>query len=84
VLVAFFVGGLEILGVVGDRFELQGTFWNGVSTLNDDYHFGLIGVLIICIFVVSWITSIAIYRYMGYHKLEVAAAELCVELTSER
>jgi nickel/cobalt transporter (NiCoT) family protein len=83
VIVAFFVGGLEILGVVGDRFELQGGFWNKISLLNDDYHFGLIGVLIICIFVVSWITSIAIYRYMGYHKLEVAAAELCVDFAPE-
>ena len=73
VVVASFVGALEILGVVGDRFELQGAFWNGISTLNDNYHFGLIGALVICIFVVSWITSVLIYRYRGYHKLEVAA-----------
>jgi high-affinity nickel-transport protein len=75
VFIAIFVGGLEILGVVGDKFALQGTFWNGISMLNDDYHFGMIGVIIICIFVLSWITSLAAYRYMGYHKLELAASE---------
>jgi high-affinity nickel-transport protein len=72
VLVAVIVGGLEVLGVVGDKFDLHGIFWKGISTLNDDYHFGLIGILIICIFVLSWITSIAAYRCMGYHKLELA------------
>jgi len=80
VLIAFFVGGLEILGVVVDKFDLQGTFWDGVSKLNDDYHFGLIGVMIICIFIASWITSVAAYRYMGYHKLELATSEVGVEL----
>jgi len=76
VLVAFLVGGLEILGVVGDKFELRGTFWNGISMLNDDYHFGMIGVLIICIFVFAWITSLIAYRFMGYHKLELGATQV--------
>jgi nickel/cobalt transporter (NiCoT) family protein len=76
VFIAIVVGGLEILGVVGDKFELQGRFWDGISKLNDDYHFGLIGAVIICIFVLSWIASIVAYRYMGYHKLEAAAEEV--------
>jgi high-affinity nickel-transport protein len=76
VLIAVVVGGLEILGVAGDKFDLHGTFWNGISTLNDDYHFGLIGVIIIGIFVLSWITSIAAYRFMGYHKLELATQDV--------
>jgi high-affinity nickel-transport protein len=75
VLVAIFVGGLELLGVVADKFSLQGFFWNGINKLNDDYHFGMIGVLIIAIFVASWIASIVAYRYMGYHKLELQRGE---------
>lgn len=71
VLIAVFVGGLEILGIGVDKFDLHGIFWDGIRMLNEDYHFSMIGVLIIGIFVFSWITSIVAYRYMGYHKLEL-------------
>jgi len=72
VLVAFLVGGLELLGVVGDEFQLQGAFWNAIGKLNDDYHFGLIGVIIISIFIASWAASAVAYRLMGFEKLHVA------------
>ena len=49
--------------------------------LNDDYHFSMIGVLIIGIFVFSWITSIIAYRYMGYHKLEHSSNDLTTNFT---
>ncbi len=72
VLVAFLVGGLELLGVVGDKFQLQGVFWSAVGKLNDDYHFGLIGVIIIAIFIASWGASAIAYRVMGFERLQVA------------
>jgi high-affinity nickel-transport protein len=75
VLIAIVVGGLELLGVAGNKFDLHGAFWNGINALNE-HHFGLIGVIIIGIFVLSWITSIAAYRFMGYHKLELATQDL--------
>jgi nickel/cobalt transporter (NiCoT) family protein len=64
VLVALIVGGIEVLGLVGDRFGLGGTFWSTVGALNDN--FGTLGYLIIAIFALSWVVSIAIYRIRGY------------------
>ena len=64
VVVALLVGGLEGLGLVGARLQLQGTFWDGVGTLND--HFGMIGYVIVAVFVVSWLVSMLVYRLKGY------------------
>jgi nickel/cobalt transporter (NiCoT) family protein len=71
VLIAFVVGTLELLGVIGDKYEMRGAFWNGIGTLNDDYHFGMIGALVICVCVFSWIISIVAYWYMDYRQLEL-------------
>jgi high-affinity nickel-transport protein len=60
VLVALIVGGIEVLGLVGERFSLDGPFWGMVGALNDN--FGALGYLIVAIFVLSWLVSIAIYR----------------------
>ncbi|SDT05706.1 high-affinity nickel-transport protein [Bradyrhizobium canariense] len=64
VLVAFVVGGIETLGLIGDQFQLRGTFWNAISQLND--HFGVLGYGIIALFIASWALSFAIYRLKGY------------------
>jgi high-affinity nickel-transport protein len=60
VLVAVLIGGIEALGLLADRMNLDGPFWLFIGTLND--HFGSLGYLIIAIFVASWLLSIAIYR----------------------
>jgi high-affinity nickel-transport protein len=62
------------VGVVGDHFELKGCFWSAIGVLTDDYHFGLVGAVIVGIFIVSWLASIIVYRCLGYHKSEVAVA----------
>ncbi|HYB08495.1 MAG TPA: HoxN/HupN/NixA family nickel/cobalt transporter [Alphaproteobacteria bacterium] len=69
VLVAVVVGGIETLGLMVDQFNLQGAFWDAVGDLNDN--FGLLGYVIIGVFVFSWIASIAIYRLRGYDRIEV-------------
>jgi high-affinity nickel-transport protein len=60
VLVAVLIGGIEALGLLAERMNLDGPFWLFIGTLND--HFGSLGYLIIAIFVASWLFSIAIYR----------------------
>jgi high-affinity nickel-transport protein len=72
VIIAVVVGGIEVLGLIRDQFDLQGAFWSGIGSLGD--HFGAVGVLIIAIFVLSWLTSILAYRYLGYAQLETARA----------
>jgi len=70
VVAALVVGGLEALNLIGDKFALQGSFWEFIGALNDN--FGLVGYGIVAFFVMSWIVSFAIYRAKGYDRLEVA------------
>ena len=68
VLVALAVGGIETLGLIGDKLELHGAFWDAIGALNDN--FGLLGYGVIGLFVASWLVSIAIYRLKGFDRLE--------------
>jgi high-affinity nickel-transport protein len=68
VIIAVLVGGIELLGIIGDQFDLQGGFWRGIDSLGD--HFGMVGALIIAVFVISWISSLLAYRLLGYGQLE--------------
>lgn len=72
VVVAVLVGGIEALGLLADQLGLQGGLWDVVGTLNDN--FGVLGYVILGFFVVSWIVSIAVYRYKGYDDIEAASA----------
>ena len=69
VIVAVVVGGIEALGLAGDQLAFTGPFWTAIAALND--HFGMIGYVIIAIFVVSWIAAAVIYRVRGYDRLEI-------------
>ena len=68
VLVAVLIGGIEALGLLADRLNLEGPFWLYIGTLND--HFGSLGYLIIAIFVLSWLVSIAVYRLARFDRIE--------------
>ncbi len=72
VLVAFLIGGVEILGLLAERFGLDGGVWRFIGALNEN--FGAIGYLIIGLFVVAWVISAAIYRIKGYDRIEVRTA----------
>ena len=67
VLVALLVGGVEVLSLLNEHLELQGGLWQFVDALSED--FGLIGYLIIGLFAVTWIASVAFYRLKGYDRL---------------
>ncbi|HEY4044148.1 MAG TPA: HoxN/HupN/NixA family nickel/cobalt transporter [Rhodopila sp.] len=64
IVVALVVGGIETLGLIGSQLSLSGRFWKAIGSLNDN--FGTLGYLIIGIFLVSWIISLAAYRLGGY------------------
>jgi high-affinity nickel-transport protein len=68
VLVAVLIGGIEALGLLADRLNLEGPFWALIGALNDN--FGSLGYLIIAIFAASWLVSIAIYRLGRLDRLE--------------
>jgi len=69
VVVALLIGGIQALGLVGGQFNLHGTLWDAIGGLNA--HFGAFGLIIIGVFVVSWMASIFIYRRNRYDDIEV-------------
>jgi len=71
VVVAVAIGGVEALGLIASKLDLQGTFWATIGTLAGN--FGLLGTIIVGIFVASWIISIFVYHLKGYDALEARA-----------
>ncbi len=69
VVVAVLIGGIEVLGLLQDRLGLKGVFWDAIGSLNE--HFGLLGYVVIGVFIVSWIVSIAIYKLRRYDDINV-------------
>ena len=74
VLVAVLIGGIEALGLLADRLNLDGPFWLFIGVLNE--HFGSLGYLIVVIFVVCWLVSIAVYRLARLDRVEGASASV--------
>jgi high-affinity nickel-transport protein len=72
VLVALIVGGLETLNLIGGRLGLieGGGFWGAIGSLNDN--FGLLGYLIVAVFLAAWAISYVVYRVKGYDEIEVS------------
>jgi high-affinity nickel-transport protein len=71
VLVAFAVGGIEALGLLADRFNMSGFFWETVRRLNQN--FGFLGYCIIALFAASWIFSLAFYKWRRFDDLDLGA-----------
>ena len=69
VIVAVVIGGIEALGLIGDKLELKGAFWDAIGALNDNFN-GL-GFVIIGVFFAAWVVSYAIYKAKGLDDFEV-------------
>jgi high-affinity nickel-transport protein len=67
IIVALVIGGIETLALVQGTFDLSGPFWDFVSALNN--HFGMLGYLIIGIFIASWMVSVMVYRLRRYDEI---------------
>ncbi|AZF63531.1 HoxN/HupN/NixA family nickel/cobalt transporter [Pseudomonas sp. LBUM920] len=67
VVVAVIIGSIEALGLIADQLELKGDFWGFIGNLNDS--FGMLGYIIIVIFVASWAASVLLYRLKGFDRL---------------
>lgn len=60
VVVALFIGGVEALGLIGQRFGLDGALWTLIESLNGSL--ANFGFAVIALFVLAWIVSIVTYR----------------------
>lgn len=65
VIIAFAIGGLEVANLIATAFGLSGGLWDFAAHLD----FGLAGLGIIAIFVLSWVVSALFYRAKGYDRL---------------
>jgi nickel/cobalt transporter (NiCoT) family protein len=73
VIVALAIGGIEALGLIGNKLGLHGGFWTLIDTLNEN--FGSLGYLIILIFVACWLISTAIYRFKRFDDMQLTVVE---------
>jgi high-affinity nickel-transport protein len=70
--VALGIGGVEALGLLGDRLGLSGRLWDWIGAVNDQL--GLIGYAVIGSFLLIWAGAVAFYRAQGYHRPESETA----------
>src|SRR6516164_3218515 len=59
VFVALFIGTIEILGLIGQEFNLAGGFW----TFMDTFNINKAGFVITGIFVVTWAVALSIWHF---------------------
>jgi high-affinity nickel-transport protein len=71
VVVALVVGGIEALGLLAGHLHLTGWFWDAIVELNDN--FGALGFFIVGLFALSWIVSIAFYKWRKFDDLNLTA-----------
>jgi high-affinity nickel-transport protein len=71
-LVAMLIGGIEALGLIADKLELNGVFWDLIGRLNKEL--AGFGYFVVGIFIASWIASYLIYRWRGFGRIVVERA----------
>ena len=69
VIVAIVIGSIEALGLIADKFKLQGAVWDAIGILN--HNFGALGYFIIGVFALCWAASVCIYRVKHFDKLDI-------------
>ncbi len=68
VLVAFAIGGIELLAVLAQELRLGGWFFRALSSVG----FDTLGYAIVVLFVGSWMVALVIYRWKRYETLGLA------------
>ena len=72
VVVAAIVGGALALGLIAEKLGLKGGVWDAIEGINE---IGVLGFVIVGIFVVCWLVSMLIYRLKGYDRLDARVVQ---------
>jgi nickel/cobalt transporter (NiCoT) family protein len=64
VIIALVIGSIEVMQVIFPRLKLNGGFFGFIRNLD----FGNLGYFIIVTFILSWLLSIAIYRWKNFDR----------------
>lgn len=67
VVMALAIGSVEIIGLVREKLQLNGGAWDFIGNLNDN--FGNVGLIVIGVFILSWVGSMVLYRLKGFDRL---------------
>jgi high-affinity nickel-transport protein len=59
VFVAFFIGTVEILSLIGQEYRLGGRFW----TFMGDFNINKAGFVVVGVFVVTWAVALAVWHF---------------------
>jgi len=59
VFVAFFIGTIEVLGLIGQEYHLNGGFWSFMG----GFDINKAGFVIVGVFVLTWIAALAIWHF---------------------
>jgi nickel/cobalt transporter (NiCoT) family protein len=59
VFVAVFIGAVELLGLLAQDTNLNGSFWSFVETFN----INTAGLFVVGIFVVTWVVALCVWRF---------------------
>ncbi len=59
VAVAFVIGTIEILGLIGNQLELTGGFWHAMTS----FDINTAGFVIVALFVVTWVVALGVWRF---------------------
>jgi nickel/cobalt transporter (NiCoT) family protein len=70
IVVALLIGGLEIMGLAADKLGFEGPFWKLVDRVNEN--FGVIGYLVVAVFLSGWLISILVYRLRRFDEIEAS------------
>lgn len=71
IAVALFVGFIEALSIVANQLNLKGGLWDTLANVSEN--FGVLGFVIIGVFIVSWAGSTLIYKMRRYDELDAVA-----------
>ncbi|MGA2522041.1 MAG: HoxN/HupN/NixA family nickel/cobalt transporter [Acidimicrobiales bacterium] len=71
VFVAFFIGTIELVGLLGQEAHLGGSFWGFFESFN----INSAGFVIVGVFVVTWVVALLIWRFGRIEAKWEAAAE---------
>jgi high-affinity nickel-transport protein len=70
VFVAFFIGTIEIIGLIGQEYSLGGGFWSFLENFN----INTAGFVIVGVFVVTWGVALAVWHFGKIERKWDAAA----------
>ncbi|MBV9022365.1 MAG: HoxN/HupN/NixA family nickel/cobalt transporter [Streptomycetaceae bacterium] len=59
VAVALIIGTVELLGLLADKLNLHGAFWDWVSSLD----LNIIGFVIVGLFFITWVIALAVWKF---------------------